>query len=240
VHNRAGRTGRPGDAGAVAGGQGRARGRVRGCAAQAGRRGPPSAGSHRRPAAERCVMISSATSLQRQAALVTGAATGIGKAIAAPLADHQAADAARPGRGDRRTGARRRPGVTKACPAGAASSAQGWRRPDSILAAAAGVLEVPRGGGPGAGETRRGRRAPGTVATLWASGSCSAPPVHYDGGYSWISPSCRGTLERLPGADPCAAQLRRNSRAGRKGTIWHVPNSCGRGRYSPRTRRVAR
>src|SRR5262249_51541822 len=136
-------------------------------------------------------------SLQRQAALVTGAATGIGKAIAAPLADRHAADAARPGRADRWTGARWRPGVTRTCPAGAASSAQG-RQPDSIPAAAAGVLELPRRGGPGAGETGPGRRrrAPGTAATLLATGSCSAPPVHYDGGYSWISPSCRGTLER--------------------------------------------
>jgi len=179
-------------------------------------------------------------SLQRQAALVTGAATGIGKAIAAPLADHHAADAARPGRVGRRTGARRWPGVTRTCPTGAASSAQGWRRPDSILVAAAGVLEVPRGGSPGAGETRRERRAPGTAATLWASGSCSAPPVHYVRGSSWSSPSCRGTLERLPDADPHAAQLRRNSRTGHRGTIWQVPNSCWPGHYSPRTRRVAR
>ena len=39
-----------------------------------------------RPAAERCVMSSSATSPEGKAALVTGAATGIGKTIAAALA----------------------------------------------------------------------------------------------------------------------------------------------------------
>jgi hypothetical protein len=189
--DRANRPGRAGDAGAVAGGRGGARGRVRGCAAPAGRRGPPPAGSPRRPAAERWLMSSSATSRQRQAALVTGAATVIGKAIAATLADRHAADAARPGRADRRTGAHRRPGVTRTCPAGAASSARGWRRPDSTLAAAVGRVEdsVSRRSWSRWNSPRTA--AAGAAATLWARGSCSAPPVHHTGSSSRSSPSCR-------------------------------------------------